>query len=63
MNITDQARENSEYVRRLLGERQPAFAAALESVDRKLSCPSCLGAECPSASRLLCCLVRTARPR
>jgi len=30
MNITGQAQENREYVRRLLKERQPDFAVVLE---------------------------------
>jgi hypothetical protein len=37
-NITGRAQENREYVRRLLKERQPDFAAALESVVRELAC-------------------------
>jgi hypothetical protein len=36
-SITDQARENREYVRRLLEKKQPEFAALLESVDWELS--------------------------
>jgi len=40
-NITAQARENREYVRRLLKERQPDFAAVLESVVRELACQMC----------------------
>ena len=35
------ARENSEYVRRTLGERQPEFAALLESLEAELACPLC----------------------
>jgi hypothetical protein len=38
---TDQARENSEYVRRMLVEKQPAFAALLESLEAELACPVC----------------------
>ena len=30
------ARENSEYVRRLLSERQPEFLAILQSAERQL---------------------------
>lgn len=45
MDITNQARENrerenSEYVRKLLRERQPDFALALESVVQELCCPA-----------------------
>lgn len=43
MRITDQARANREYVRRLLKARQPGFAVLLESVERELACPVCLG--------------------
>lgn len=32
------AQRNRAYVRELLGQRQPAFAAALESAERYLSC-------------------------
>jgi hypothetical protein len=34
--ISAQARENREYVRRLLKERQPEFAAALALVEEEL---------------------------
>jgi hypothetical protein len=33
----EQARSNRDYVRRLLREKQPEFAAALESVERMWS--------------------------
>jgi hypothetical protein len=33
----EQARSNRDYVRRLLREKQPEFAAALESVERSWS--------------------------
>jgi hypothetical protein len=33
---SQQARENREYVRRLLKERQPEFAAALELAEQEL---------------------------
>jgi hypothetical protein len=33
----EQARRNRDYVRRLLREKQPVFAAALESVERMWS--------------------------
>jgi hypothetical protein len=46
MNITGRAQENGEYVRRLLTERQPDFAAVLESVGRELACPMCPGPGC-----------------
>jgi hypothetical protein len=39
----EQAQENRAYVRRLLRERQPEFAAALASVERSFSCPGCSG--------------------
>ena len=42
MNITGQAQENREYVRRLLKKRQPDFAVVLELVVREL-------AECPGS--------------
>ena len=45
IHISDQARENREYVRRLLKERQPGFAALLESVERLL-CPMFPGERC-----------------
>jgi hypothetical protein len=35
------AEENRAYVRRLLWQRQPEFAAALASVERSFSCPAC----------------------
>jgi hypothetical protein len=38
---TDRARENREYVRRLLKKKQPEFAALLESLEAELSCPLC----------------------
>lgn len=34
--ITEQARENRAYVRRLLREKQPEFAAMLEAAVREL---------------------------
>ena len=34
------ARENRAYVRMLLRRRQPAFAAALSSAERYVSCPA-----------------------
>jgi hypothetical protein len=34
----DRARENREYVRRLLRRKQPEFAARLEAAERELSC-------------------------
>jgi hypothetical protein len=36
MASTQQAWENREYVRRLLRERQPGFAAALELAEQEL---------------------------
>ena len=32
MSVTDQAQQNREYVRRMLKEKQPEFAAVLELV-------------------------------
>jgi hypothetical protein len=37
---SERAEENSAYVRRLLWERQPGFAAALASVEHSFSCPA-----------------------
>jgi hypothetical protein len=37
---SEQAEENSAYVRRLLRERQPEFAAALAAVEHSFSCPA-----------------------
>ena len=47
MDITSQTRENRErenreYVRKLLRERQPDFAVVLESVVQEPRCPACL---------------------
>jgi hypothetical protein len=39
----ERAQENRAYVRRLLRERQPEFAAALASVEHSFSCPGCSG--------------------
>lgn len=39
----ERAEENRAYVRRLLWEREPEFAAALASVERSFSCPACPG--------------------
>jgi hypothetical protein len=41
--VTNPARENRRYVRGLLKEKQPEFAAVLESADQELSCPVCQG--------------------
>ena len=38
---SERAGENSAYVRRLLRERQPEFAAALASVEHSFSCRAC----------------------
>jgi hypothetical protein len=46
------ARENSEYVRRTLGERQPEFAALLESLEAELACPVCRAADAGRVSAL-----------
>ena len=42
MDTTSQARENREYARKLLRERQPDFAVVLESVVQEPCCPACL---------------------
>jgi hypothetical protein len=39
--ITDRAQENREYVRALLKENQPEFAALLERLERELVCLRC----------------------
>ncbi len=39
--ITDRAQDNKEYVRTLLKETQPEFAALLEGLERELACPRC----------------------
>jgi hypothetical protein len=39
----ERAEENRAYVRRLLWEREPEFAAALASAERSFSCPACPG--------------------
>ena len=39
----ERAEENRAYVRRLLWEREPEFAAALAAVERSFSCPPCPG--------------------
>jgi hypothetical protein len=38
---TDRARENCEYVRRTLAEKQPELAALLEALEAELACPLC----------------------
>ena len=38
---TERAKENREYVRSLLKEKQPEFAALLESLELELRCPVC----------------------
>ena len=37
----ERAEENRAYVRRLLWERQPEFAAVLAAAERSFSCPVC----------------------
>jgi hypothetical protein len=49
---THRARENSEYVRRTLGEKQPEFAALLESLEAELACPVCRAADAGGVSAL-----------
>lgn len=41
----ERARENREYVRRTLAEKQPEFAALLESIEAELACPLCRHAD------------------
>jgi hypothetical protein len=49
---TDRARDNRQYVRRLLRERQPEFAALLESAEAELACPLCQTADSGRVSGL-----------
>ena len=37
----ERAEENRAYVRKLLWQRQPAFAAALAAAERSVSCSAC----------------------
>ena len=37
----ERARENREYVRTMLAEKQPEFAALLESIEEELACALC----------------------
>ena len=41
LQATLRARRNCEYVRRALEEKQPKFAALLESLEAELACPVC----------------------
>ena len=50
MTMTDQARQNRAYVRRLLDEKEPDFAAVLEIVERQL-CASVRRPGHPARSR------------
>jgi hypothetical protein len=50
VSANNQARENREYLRRLLGERQPAFAAMLQAVVRELCPDECVAATAGAAS-------------
>jgi len=45
--------ENRRFVRRLLREKQPEFAAALESAVREPPCPLCHGSQCSISGRLM----------
>ena len=47
-----QAWENRRFVRGLLREKQPEFAAALESAVREPSCLLCHGSRCSEADEL-----------
>lgn len=40
----DRAQDNRRYVRRLLKETQPDFAALLESLEAQFACPVCQAA-------------------
>jgi hypothetical protein len=44
VSVNNQARENREYLRKLLGERQPAFAAMLQAAVRELCPDECVAA-------------------
>jgi hypothetical protein len=46
--ITDRAQENREYVRTLLRNKQPEFAALLEWLERELPCLRCRDTICGS---------------
>jgi hypothetical protein len=48
VSITDRARRNREYVRRLLAENSPEFAAVLERVVWELAHESDARARCPA---------------
>jgi len=41
MTGIEQAEQNRAYVRMLLWQRQPAFAAALAAAERHISCSAC----------------------
>jgi hypothetical protein len=56
VSISERAQENRAYVRRLLREKQPEFAAALESAVRQLSCPICEAVAVASAMTATGCL-------
>ena len=53
MMIYYRAWENRRFVRRLLREKQPEFAAALESAVREPPCPLCHGSQCSTSGRLM----------
>jgi hypothetical protein len=44
--------ENRRFVRRLLREKQPEFAVALESAVREPPCPLCHGSQCSMPGKL-----------
>ena len=50
--VTDRARDNRQYVRRLLREKQPEFAALLESAEAELACQPCQTADSGRVSGL-----------
>jgi hypothetical protein len=49
---TDRARDNKQYVRRLLRAKQPEFAALLEAAEAELGCPLCQTADSGRVSGL-----------
>lgn len=49
-NVANRALENREHVRRLLKDKQPRFAAMLESAEQELACRCSLG---PAGTRQL----------
>jgi hypothetical protein len=50
VSANNQARENREYLRKLLGERQPAFAAMLQAAVSDLCPHECVTVTAGAAS-------------